>query len=275
MYYDWKPYVPVAERRKQAQKKLAKLAKKGQAITPVTIEGRVIAKTFWGKSWCENLESYGDYTSRLPRGRSYVRNGSVVHLQIDKGVISAWVSGSELYKVSVKIATVAKARWTRLVADCGGEIDSIVELLQGRLSDAVMKRMCEQSAGLFPAPSEIEFDCSCPDWAVMCKHVAAVLYGVGARLDEQPALLFALRAVNEQDLITRAGLGLGSTKSKSKSARLLDDADLGDVFGIDLAEAKPGKPRARRAKRPTVETGVAKKQTAGAARAKAVRRGRS
>lgn len=274
MYYDWKPYVPVAERRKQAQKRLAKLAKKGQVITPVTIEGRMIAKTFWGKSWCENLESYGDYASRLPRGRSYVRNGSVVHLQIEKGVISAWVSGSELYKVSVKIATVAKARWSTLVTSCSGEIDSIVELLQGRLSDAVMKRMCEQSAGLFPAPNEIEFDCSCPDWAAMCKHVAAVLYGVGARLDEQPALLFALRAVNEQDLITQAGRGLGSTKPKPKSARLLDEADLADVFGIDLAEAKPAKPPALRVKQPTREPGVAKKKTASAVRRKAARRRR-
>jgi uncharacterized Zn finger protein len=272
MYYDWKPYVRVAERRKQAEKRLAKLAKKGEVITPVKIEGRLIAKTFWGKSWCENLESYGDYASRLPRGRSYVRNGSVVHLQIERGVISAWVSGSDLYKVSVKISTVAKAHWSSLVADCGGEIDSIVELLQGRLSDAVMKRMCKQSAGLFPAPSEIEFDCSCPDWASMCKHVAAVLYGVGARLDEQPALLFALRAVNEQDLIAQAGRGLGSAKPKPKSARLLDEADLADVFGIDLAEAKPSKAQARRTKRPAREVPVKKKKTAVAARAKAMRR---
>jgi len=236
MFYEWKPYVPVAKRRKQAAKRLAKLKKKGQAISPVVIEGRVIAKTFWGKSWCENLESYGDYENRLPRGRTYVRNGSVVDLQIEQGSIAAWVSGSELYKVSVTITTVPKAQWSRLVDDCAGEIDSLVELLQGRLSDAVMKRMCKQEAGLFPAPKEIRFDCSCPDWAGMCKHVAAVLYGVGARIDEQPALLFTLRAVNEQELIAKAGKGLSTAKKKPKSARLLETADLTDMFGIDLAE---------------------------------------
>lgn len=239
MFYDWKPYIPVAQRRKEAQQQLAKLKKKGQPIAPVVIDGRTIAKTFWGKSWCENLENYGDYANRLPRGRTYARNGSIVDLQIDKGTITAWVSGSELYSVKVKIATVPASRWGSLVQDCAGEIDSLVELLQGRLSQGVMKRVCQQRVGLFPAPKEISFDCSCPDWAAMCKHVAAVLYGVGARLDEQPALLFALRAVNEQDLIAKAGRGLATATKKPKSARLLDAANLTDVFGIDLADATP------------------------------------
>src|SRR4051794_1110427 len=181
-WYEFRPYVPVAQRRRQAEQKLKKLKKKGQSVAPVTIEGRTIAKSFWGKSWCDNLERYGDYANRLPRGRTYVRNGSVVDLQIDAGAITARVSGSALYKVTVKIATVPKARWNILVSDCAGEIDSLVELLQGRLSQGVMQRMCKQGSGLFPAPKEIKFNCSCPDWADMCKHVAAVLYGVGARL---------------------------------------------------------------------------------------------
>ncbi len=237
MFYEWKPYVSVAERRRQAEKQMAKLKKKGHQVAPVVIDGRVIGKTFWGKSWCDNLEGYGDYENRLPRGRTYARNGSVVDLQIDKGSIAAWVSGSELYKVEVKIATVAKSRWNSLVQECAGEIDSLIELLQGRLSQAVMQRMCQQESGLFPTPKEISFECSCPDWASMCKHIAAVLYGVGARLDEQPELLFALRAVNQQDLIAKAGKGLRSSTKKPKSARLLDTDNLSDVFGIDLAEA--------------------------------------
>jgi uncharacterized Zn finger protein len=265
MFYEWKPYVSVAERRKKAEKRLAKLKKKGQPVTPVVIDGRLIAKTFWGKSWCQNLESYGDYASRLPRGRTYVRNGSVLDLQIGHGQIAAWVSGSDLYEVKVTIATVAETRWSKLVTDCAGEIDSLVELLQGRLSDAVMKRMCGQEAGLFPAPKEIRFDCSCPDWADMCKHVAAVLYGVGARIDEQPGLLFTLRAVNEQDLIAKASKGLGTAKKKPKSAKLLDAADLTDVFGIDMAEAAPaagkvGTEKQRPAKR--TATGAARRRRA-------------
>jgi uncharacterized Zn finger protein len=259
--YDWKPYVPVGVRRSNALKQLEKLKKKGQPVTPVVIDGRVIAKTFWGKSWCDNLEGYGDYASRLPRGRSYVRNGSVIDLQIEKGSIVAWVSGSELYKVEVKIGALAEARWSTLVADCAGEIDSLVELLQGRLSQAVMQRMCKQHAGLFPAPKEINFKCSCPDWAAMCKHVAAVLYGVGARLDEQPGLLFALRAVDEHELIAKAGKGLRTAAKQPKSARLLDAGDLSDVFGIDLAQTPAApKRKAASAKRPGRAASVKKKR---------------
>src|SRR5665647_3955327 len=196
-YYGWHPYVPVAEKRRRAEQKLAKLRKRGQPVAPVSVDGRTIAKTFWGKAWCENLESYSDYENRLPRGRTYVRNGSVVDLQIAESQITAQVSGSEIYEVKVAILPVARPRWKAICEDCAGSIDSLVELLQGRLSKGVMERISQQQTGLFPSPKEIKLSCSCPDWAEMCKHVAAVLYGVGARLDQQPELLFRLRAVNE------------------------------------------------------------------------------
>src|SRR5450432_937172 len=202
--YGWKPYVPVATRRRQAEREAAKLTKKGQHTSPVVIDGRKIAKTFWGKAWCDNLERYSDYANRLPRGRTYVRNGSVLDLQIAAGAVRAMVSGSDLYHIEVKVAAVPKARWTAVCGDCAGAIDSLVELLQGRFSQGVMTRICHEKTGLFPSPAEITFTCSCPDWASMCKHVAAVLYGIGARLDEMPDLLFALRKVDHQDLITRA-----------------------------------------------------------------------
>src|SRR6202048_743999 len=95
--WGWRPYVSVAERRRQAQREMAKLTKKGQTVSPVVIEGRTIVKTFWGKAWCENLERYSDFANRLPRGRTYVRNGSVIDLQITPGEIKAMVSGSEIY----------------------------------------------------------------------------------------------------------------------------------------------------------------------------------
>ena len=201
----WPAYVPVAERRRKAELAMAKLRKKGDTVSPVKIEGRVIASTFWGKAWCDNLESYRDYANRLERGRTYVRNGSVVDLQIAPREVTATVSGSELYKVKVSIGEVPRKQWKSICADCAGGINSLVELLQGRFSKGVMERICRQGAGLFPKPAEIRFSCSCPDYASMCKHVAAVLYGVGARLDAQPELLFRLRAVDENDLLARIG----------------------------------------------------------------------
>ena len=240
MYEDfgWAPYVPVAERRRKALKKMEGLRKKGRVISPVSVDGRTIAKTFWGKAWCDNLESYSDYENRLPRGRTYVRNGSVVDLQIAASQITALVSGSEIYEVKVEILPLAKPRWKSICEDCSGSIDSLVELLQGRLSKGVMERIGQQQSGLFPSPKEIKLSCSCPDWAEMCKHVAAVLYGVGARLDQQPELLFRLRAVNEKELIASAGKALPSAKKSPAAAKVLGEEDLSKLFGLEIAQSE-------------------------------------
>jgi uncharacterized Zn finger protein len=253
MFYGWRPYVSVAERRRRAEREMGRLRKKGRPVSPVVIEGRQIAHTFWGQAWCENLERYSDYENRLPRGRSYVRNGFVVDLQIEPGKIEALVSGSEIYKVAVKVAGLPKARWNAICRDCAGAIDSLVELLQGRFSKGVMERICREKTGLFPSPAEIELECSCPDWASMCKHVAAVLYGIGARLDEKPELLFKLREVDEKHLIAKAGAGIPLSKKGPGAEKILDDSKLTEVFGIEMAEpwtvgAKPRKAKAPRRK---------------------------
>ncbi len=203
-YYDYKPYVSVAERRQQAQREMEKRRKKGHAVSPIVIDGRTIARTFWGKAWCDNLESYSDYANRLPRGRTYVRNGSVVHLEIKPGKITALVSGSELYTVEINISALPEAHWKCVKDRCAGQIGSLVELLQGKLSKSVMEVVTQRGGGLFPKPAEIEMECSCPDWAGMCKHVAAVMYGIGARLDQKPELLFLLRKVDHLELIEGA-----------------------------------------------------------------------
>jgi uncharacterized Zn finger protein len=236
-YYGFKDYVSVAERRQQAAHELAKLNKKGRKTSPIVIDGRKIATTFWGKAWCDNLERYSDYANRLPRGRSYVRNGTVVDLQIAPGAVTALVSGSRLYTVKIDVKSVARTRWQSIRSDCSGAIDSVIELLQGRLSDAVMARLCDQTAGLFPSPADIAFSCSCPDWASMCKHVAAALYGIGARLDHRPELLFTLRQVAHEDLIAKAGAGL--TTSTSVGTKVLADEDLSAMFGIEIAPTVP------------------------------------
>ncbi len=231
----WAPYVPVAERRRKAEKLTAQLRKQGRQLAPVSVEGRLIASTFWGKAWCENLEAYRDYENRLPRGRSYARNGSVIDLQIASGEIRALVNGSELYETSVTIHTMAPPAWRKLCTDCAGRVDSLVELLQGRFSKAVMERLCRQETGLFPRPAEIRFNCSCPDHAAMCKHVAAVLYGVGVRLDEQPELLFRLRGVEGAELLAGAASGMPFAAGTPSAGRVLQNDDVAALFGIDMA----------------------------------------
>jgi uncharacterized Zn finger protein len=236
-YYDDRPYVSVGERRAKAALELAKLQKKGRQISPVAIDGRKIASTFWGEAWCDNLERYSDFANRLPRGRTYVRNGSVVDLQVAAGCVTALVSGSRMYEVKVTVAPVSPARWSAVCEDCSGAIDSLVELLQGRFSKSVMTRLCEEKSGLFPGPREILFTCSCPDWASMCKHVAAVLYGIGARLDHQPELLFTLRKVDQQDLIASAGSDLSKTRKGPAAGKVLANNDLSEMFGIEIGPA--------------------------------------
>ncbi len=239
MYYEWgrRPYVSVAERRRQAASKLEKLRKKGYTISPVVIQGRAIAKTFWGKAWCDNLERYSDFANRLPRGRTYVRNGSVIDLQIAAGDIKALVSGSEVYTVNVRVAPVTKARWKSICKDCAGAIDSLVELLQGRFSKGVMERICRQKTGLFPSPTEIKLSCSCPDWADMCKHVAAVLYGIGARLDQQPELLFRLNQVDKNELVAKVDALPLAHKGPAAAKVLGGGEDLAKLFGLDMAQS--------------------------------------
>ena len=233
-WYAWKRYISVAERRRRARKKMEALRKKGVDIQPVEIEGRKIAKTFWGEAWCEHLESFSDFANRLPRGRTYVRNGSVCHLAVTKGTIEAKVSGSTIYNLSVGIKTLPSKTWGAVKRHCAGQIGSLLELLQGNLSDHVMKVVTDHKNGLFPSPGEISFHCDCPDWAAMCKHVAAVLYGVGARFDEKPELLFQLRGVNHEELIATDAEAAVSAATTSGKSKRLDADDLSDVFGIAI-----------------------------------------
>ena len=235
-YYEWAPYVPVAVRRAKAQKQLEKMKKKGLKVQPVELTGRKIADSFWGKGWCDHMESFSDYANRLPRGRSYVRNGSVCHLEIKPGRIEAIVSGSSLYNVSVTISTLVKQKWDAVKSVCTGRIGSLIDLLRGKLDRGVMEVVSDRKEGLFPLPGEMKFDCDCPDWAGMCKHVAAVLYGVGARLDHSPEMLFLLRGVNHEELIDVSAAVSGVTKSGT-SRRRIATTGLADVFGVDMAEA--------------------------------------
>lgn len=237
----WGRYVPVAERRKKAERAMAKLRKAGYPVAPVVISGRTIATTAWGKAWCSIMESFGDYNSRLPRGRTYVRNGSVVDLQINSGQITAKVAGSALYDIKISIEPLPKTQWNALREDCANGIESLVDLLQGKLSKPVMERLCQPGTGLFPKPSEMKLSCTCLDWASMCKHVAATIYGIGARLDQQPELLFVLRGVDHQDLIANIDLKSPLTKPPPSPENILMTDDMAALFGLDMEVATPVK----------------------------------
>lgn len=234
----WGPYISQAERKKQAKKKVTVLQKKGIQVDPVVIEGRAIAKTFWGKSWCDNLENYSDYENRLPRGRTYVRNGSVIDLKITAGKLLSLVSGSDIYKVQIDIKPIQHSRWDSLVQNCNKKITSVFELLQGKFSKSVMEIVTEKKNGLFPLQNDLKFSCSCLDFASMCKHVAATLYGAGARLDEKPDLLFILRGVDSNDLITSVDVNKFTNKSNNSKIK---SEDISKLFNIDLEEKKDTK----------------------------------
>lgn len=242
-YFSYPPYVPVAERRRKAEAAAKKLAKKsGRALAPVSLASKKIATTFWGRSWCDNLEAYSDYANRLPRGRSYVRNGAVIDLQITRGQVEALVQGSALYKIAIGFSPLAPKRWADFKKRSAGKVTNLLDLLQGRLSKEIFADLTAQGTGLFPAPSEIKLVCSCPDWADMCKHVAAVLYGVGARLDEKPGLFFTLRGVDMEELITAASANAAAPPAADSS---LVGADLTEIFGVEMEATAPAPAPAR------------------------------
>jgi hypothetical protein len=175
-FYEYPAYVPVAERKRKAQEKVAKLKKKDPTIAPVVIEGKKLANTWWGQAWNQNLESYADYANRIGRGRSYVRNGAVLDLKLEQGRIMALVQGSvaKPYKVTIEISPLPENVWVKIKKTCEGKIESLPELITGKFPKTLEELFTAKGKGLFPAPREIKLSCSCPDWAEMCKHVAAV-----------------------------------------------------------------------------------------------------
>jgi uncharacterized Zn finger protein len=240
-YWRYPRYVSVAEKKAKAARKLKQLRKKNPAIQPIVLEGRAIAKTWWGKSWNLNLERYADYSNRIGRGRSYVRHGAVLDLQISAGQVKSLVQGSRAkpYMVTIKIKGIAKKIWKNMKAACAGKLDSLPELLSGKFPKTLGEAFTAQGRGLFPSPQEIGFDCSCPDWASMCKHVAATLYGIGTRLDDDAGLFFKLRKVKIDDLIQQT-LKDQSYKLLEKAERMgpaqIAESDLSGMFGIDMEE---------------------------------------
>lgn len=224
------------EAKERVKNTLEKRRGKGEALVPVVpTSKRGLSDTFWGQAWNKNLESYSDYENRLPRGRTYLRQGSVMDLEVAKGQVTSTVSGSELYDVIVNIEPLTKKRWEDLKKNCMGRVGSLIELLSGQLSDEIMRHVTDHGHGLFPAPREIQMSCSCPDYADVCKHIAATLYAIGCQLDKNPSLLFTLRGVDAQELIgesTQSALAHFTTGGEN--ADTVAESDLADVFGISF-----------------------------------------
>ena len=198
----WYPrYVPVDEQRARTVSEISRLLARGVPVQPVELRGRTVARRFWGRRWCEHVESFSEYAARLAHGRAYLRNGSVCHLSIEPGRVDAMVIGSALYQVSLRVRRLDPAAWTAICAACAGRIGSLLELRQGRLSEDIAEVVTHRDSGMFPQPGEIAASCECGDTTTLCKHAAAVLSGVGSRLDESPERLFLLRGVDETELI--------------------------------------------------------------------------
>jgi len=273
-FWGFPRYVSVGEKKARAAKKLEKLKKK-RDVNPVVLQGKPIARTWWGKAWNENLERYADYENRIGRGRSYVRHGAVLDLQVREGEIAALVQGSRAkpYEITITIKKLNKDAWKCITSSCEGMIDSLAELIEGKFPKSMADVFMRQGTGLFPAPKEITLHCSCPDWAEMCKHVAASLYGVGARLDEDPSLFFTLRGVDTTDLIGKTVARKTETllqRAEKKTSRVIDDSDVSGMFGIDLAgvddaPAEKSAP-ARKSSAPTKKRGTKKSATIGSKR---------
>lgn len=237
-YYDRYPrYQSVGERKAKAQKKLEQYRKKHPDIRPITVAGNKIVITWWGKAWITNLERYADYSNRIGRGRSYVRNGFVIDLQIRPGVITALVQGTRAqpYRIAITIRPLAAKTWDTIKQKCAGKIETLQELIEGKFPADLMELFTLKGGGLFPAPKEISFDCSCPDWASMCKHVAAALYATGVRLDEDPSLFFTLRKLEMHELVKEAirdTSGAMLQKAETRSSRVIDDGLVEAIFGM-------------------------------------------
>jgi uncharacterized Zn finger protein len=178
-----------------------------------------------------------DYANRIPRGRTYARNGSIVDLNIEPGRVVATVAGGDYYKIEMDVKPLPISKWEDIKLKCQGQIATMVDLLMGRFSHEVMKVVCDPTHGMFPLESEISFKCSCPDWAKLCKHISAVFYGIGNRLDKSPELLFLLRRVNPLELFEATAKRFTEETQTKKEHAL--EGDLSSIFGVVIETDKP------------------------------------
>ena len=213
---------------------------KSEIREPIIIEGRTISSSWWGKAWCDNIDIYADFDNRLPRGRNYVRSGCVVDLKIEYGVIKALVVGSrpKPYRVQIDIKPFSDNEVKAFEDKCRNNFESVEDFINGRFPDSFQEYFTSSSLNLFPKVKEMKFSCSCPDWAVLCKHVAAVLYGIGRKLDDDPMLLLRLRRIDtasfSEKIVNREAEKLALSSSISlPPGRAMDMEEASLLFSVD------------------------------------------
>ena len=226
--------------------KAAKAVKSG--YKPVIIEGRAIATTWWGKAWCSNIDIYADQHNRLDRGKKYVRSNAVIDLDIEGGTVRAKVIGSRAkpYEVIVKVAPLEGKKLEAIMEVCAGKLDSMASLEKGSFPKEYQQLFTNRDNGLFPSLREIAFSCSCPDSSRLCKHIAAVLYAIGRRLDDNPLLFFTLRGIDVKTFTDRiirkeAERLWKEADRKQSSKRVMAEDKAMRLFGYEAAPETEGK----------------------------------
>ncbi len=223
---DWdSPRMKVADWGKLAQARLADLRADGALqLNPVHEKSRKLAKNAWGSAWMRQLAYCEQEGFSLAAGRSLLRHGCVLDVQVGRGTIDALVSGEELYEIHLKLAEPDEEKIEYLREQCGAHIDSLVALLDGKIDASVMQQLCDPEEGLLPLPYEWQMDCNCPDWNEPCPHAAAAIYAAGCLIDAEPRLLFTLRGIEPSTLC----------EVPSTAAADFDATDLANTFGIDI-----------------------------------------
>lgn len=240
-YDDHKPYVTFFRKGQLARASIAALTESGRTLNPVKVSDEAIAHTWWAKAWNKNLESYADYKSRIARGRLYLKNDTIIDLVIEKGDVRALVQGSasKPYEVTIKIAPLSEDRWLQLLKVCQHQISSLRDLVEGCFPQGLEKLFKVKGEGLFPSNTEIDFQCTCLDNAVLCKHIAAALYGIGARFDQDPLLFFKLRGIDFKELLSTSieeRVQQMLKKSTVLSHRAINDEDVEALFHLEGEE---------------------------------------
>lgn len=190
-----------ADLEAQARRELIELKSAGEEVRPVVGTTRKLAAHFWGSAWMKHLALCESGGWSLSAGRTLLRHGCVLDLQLEAGLIRARVMEERLHDVEIALDPLDGERLEELRTICSGKIDSLVPLLEGTLDDALLATLCNAETGLLPEPGAWHMSCTCPDWSEPCPHAAAAIYAAGILIDAEPSLLFRLRQVSPEDLL--------------------------------------------------------------------------
>ncbi len=252
----FREYVSVGERSARAQRKIRQLKKKNPNLNPVVIDGKQIASSWWGKAWINHLKHYADFDNRVGRGRSYVKNGLVIHFAIKPGHIESIVMGtsSSPYNIKIKTKKLSPNKWNKMKRLSREHLCTLPELNEGKFPKELKDIFSDRGEGIFPTIKEMSFHCSCPDWANMCKHVSASLFALGSQIDNNIDLFFKLRGVNTSELVQSAlkdeAKHLKNRKFEDTAQVLtLSEKKLASLFDIKLVTHKKSQKKIVRRRR--------------------------